>query len=188
MIGFRHCDARFPFLWRAADQPPARWHGPGEGPVNYFADTPVGAWAEFLRHEEIRDAQDLAGVRRSLWAVVLPDGDLPSPALDAASLRGDPPTYGPCQAEARRLRAAGAVGLVAPSAALKPGAARGWTADPDERAAPTARDGLVIALFSTPSTLVGWPAAEACAPPVRILECVAHLHPLSRAAHEPGAR
>jgi hypothetical protein len=53
MIVYRHADARFPFLWEGASQPPARWHGPGEGPVQYFADTPDGARAEFLRHEGI---------------------------------------------------------------------------------------------------------------------------------------
>ena len=55
MIVYRHADARFPFLWESADQPPARWHGSGEGPVQYFADTPDGAWAEFVRHEGITE-------------------------------------------------------------------------------------------------------------------------------------
>ena len=69
MIAFRHCDRRWPFLWESAVQPQARWHGEGEGPVQYLADTPDGAWAEFLRHEEITDEADLAGVSRALWAV-----------------------------------------------------------------------------------------------------------------------
>jgi hypothetical protein len=68
-LAFRHCDPRFPFLWQTAVQPAARWHVTGEGPANYFSDTPTGAWAEFLRHEGITDVTDLAGVRRSLWAV-----------------------------------------------------------------------------------------------------------------------
>ena len=59
------CDSRFPFLWEGAGQPPARWHGDGEGPVHYLTDTPDGAWAEFLRHEEIRDPQDLETVTRA---------------------------------------------------------------------------------------------------------------------------
>ena len=66
MIAFRHCDRRWPFLWESAVQPQARWHGDGEGPVQYLADTPDGAWAEFLRHEEITDEADLAGVSRAL--------------------------------------------------------------------------------------------------------------------------
>ena len=72
MIGYRHCDRRFPFLWSDSSQPPARWHSLGEGPANYFADTPVGAWAEFIRHEGITEEADLASVDRSLWAVEIP--------------------------------------------------------------------------------------------------------------------
>jgi hypothetical protein len=56
MIVFRHADPSLPFLWEDVGQPPARWHGDGDGPVQYFTDTPDGAWAEFLRHEEIKAA------------------------------------------------------------------------------------------------------------------------------------
>ena len=83
-VGYRHCDSRFPFLWQTSAQPPARWHGPGEGPAHYFADTPVGAWAEFLRHEGIVDAADLAGVQRSLWVVELPAAGDWEIAVDSA--------------------------------------------------------------------------------------------------------
>lgn len=76
LIGFRHCDRRFGLLWLTTAQPEARWQATGEGPANYFADTPTGAWAEFLRHEQITDDADLAGVRRSLWVVELPDDGL----------------------------------------------------------------------------------------------------------------
>jgi hypothetical protein len=40
MIVYRNADPRFPFLCENADQPAARWLGAGEGPVQYFADTP----------------------------------------------------------------------------------------------------------------------------------------------------
>ncbi len=73
MIVYRHADSRFPFLWESADQPPARWHGPAEGPVQYFADTPDGAWAEFLRYEGITDESELINVRRALWVIEVPD-------------------------------------------------------------------------------------------------------------------
>ena len=73
MIVFRHADPRLPFLWEDARQPPGRWHGGGEGPAHYFSDTPDGAWAELLRHEEIRDPADLATLRRAIWAVEIPD-------------------------------------------------------------------------------------------------------------------
>ena len=116
-LGFRHCDHRTPFLWQSDAQPAGRWHGAGEGPANYFADTPVGAWAEFLRHEEITDPVDLAGVRRSLWVVELPDGGYAEPSLGARVMTGGLSSYAACQAEARRLRNAGAERLEAPAAA-----------------------------------------------------------------------
>ena len=68
MIAFRHADPRFPFLWEDSSQPAGRWNMPGQL-THYFADTPDGAWAEFLRHEEIFDPEDLLTVRRALWAV-----------------------------------------------------------------------------------------------------------------------
>mgnify|MGYP000566120910 CR=1 FL=1 len=90
MIGYRHVDARFPFLWEDAAQPPGRWHGPGEGPVHTFADTPDGAWAELLRHEEITDPADVLTIRRALWAVELGEIDLAHPRLPRRILTGGP--------------------------------------------------------------------------------------------------
>lgn len=69
MILFRHADPRLPFLWERAEQAPARWHGEGEGPVQYLADTAYGAWAELVRHEEIEEPEDLQHLRRAIWAV-----------------------------------------------------------------------------------------------------------------------
>lgn len=175
MIGYRHCDARYPFLWSDAAQPSARWHADGEGPANYFADTPVGAWAEFLRHEEITDSADLLGVRRALWAVELPDDGYASPALPPLELTGGLASYAACQAEAQRLRATGETQLAAPSAALLPGGARGWICSPGEAQAPTSREGRVFVLFGPSPTIVGWPAVEAGAPSARILAFVRPL-------------
>ena len=90
MILYRHGDQRFPFLWETPDQPPARWHSEGEGPVHYFADTPPGAWAEFLRHEGITGASELENVRRALWAVQAPDD------LEAAEPKLGSKTLTPC--------------------------------------------------------------------------------------------
>ncbi len=175
-LGFRHGDPRFPFLWESALQPPGRWHGPGEGPVHYLADTPDGAWAEFLRHEEITDAADLAGVVRRLWAVELPP-DVTSAAhvrLDDSVARGDPGSYPICQAEARALRAQGATVLRAPSAALVPGGARGQGTAGGLREAAD-RDGLVWAVVGTRPSLRGWAAVDAGAPTSRVLGLVARF-------------
>jgi hypothetical protein len=155
---FRHVDSRFPFLWESADQPAARWHGDGEGPVHYFADTPDGAWAELLRHEEITEEADLATIRRALWAIEVDVGGLGEPALPKSVLLGGPESYPRCRGEARRLRDAGAVGLIAPSAALEAGEARGWRVEGGMRpGAP--RAAKVLALFGRRPDLVGWSAA-----------------------------
>jgi hypothetical protein len=173
-LGFRHCDPRAPFLWQSADQPPARWHGSGEGPANYFADTPVGAWAEFLRHEGITDAADLAGVRRSLWVVELPVDTAPfaTPNLPPAVLQGDEDSYPACQAEARRLCAAGATSLDAPAAALLPGGASGWAGNVASLVtARPARDGRVWVIFGA-LTATGWVAVHGGAPPALVVPLV----------------
>lgn len=175
MIAFRNCDSRVPFLSTAASQLPARWHGPGEGPANYFADTPVGAWAEFLRHEGITDAADLAGVQRSLWAVEIPEDGYAKPVLADVVLEGDEDSYPACQAEARRLRALGATRIEAPSAALIAGGASGWVVDPLIKSSSSSRDGRVFVIYGPQPSLVGWPTVEAGSPPDRILAFVHHL-------------
>lgn len=172
MIGYRHCDHRFPFLWSDSAQPPARWHAAGDGPANYFADTPVGAWAEFIRHEGITETDDLASVRRSLWAIEIPDAAYPKPNLPPAILLGGLTTYGECQSEARRLRESGAVCLEAPSAALLLGSARGWIAAPDIQPAPVPRAGKVWVWFGARPDFVAWPAVEGGVPPSRVLPLV----------------
>jgi len=175
MIVYRHADPRFPFLWESADQPPARWNGPREGPVQYFADTPDGAWAEFLRHEGISQEAELEGIRRSLWAIELPDDPAPhAPHLTQAVLAGGTETYEDCQKEARRLRAKGARALRAPSAALVAGGAHGWKVDGGLQPA-AERDGFVLAVFGPRPDLVGWAVALAGHPRADLLARVRHL-------------
>lgn len=158
MIGFRHADHRFPPLWEDKEQPASRWHGTDKGPVHYFADTPDGAWAEFLRHEEITDPADLATVERAVWAMELPNAGYADAQLPRAEIRGGIHTYADCQAEAERLRATGARGLKAPSAALKRGGAAGWRVDVGLQRGP-ARDGQVYVLFGPRPDLTGWRTA-----------------------------
>ena len=96
MIAFRHTDPRFPFLRKDVPQPAGRWNAPGQL-THYFSDTPDGAWAEFLRHEEIVDPADLSTVRRALWAVDIGDEPLVSPDLPQDSLTGGPSSWSACQ-------------------------------------------------------------------------------------------
>jgi len=175
MIVYRHADPRFPFLWEGADQPPARWHGSGEGPVQYFADTPEGAWAEFLRHEGITTESELVNVRRALWAVEAPDDlDAQVPRLDRAVLTGGLDTYGECRQEARRLRNGGASAVRTPSAALLPGSAGGWKVDGGLQPA-AERDGSVLAVFGARPDFGGWLAAFSARPRSDLLARVRHL-------------
>lgn len=157
MIVYRHADPRFAFLWESAEQPPSRWHGKGDGPVQYFSSSPDAAWAEFLRHEEITDAADVAAVSRSLWAIELPDEPLAASQLPDTTLVGGTATYPACRDEASRLRASGAKGLVARSAALDRRTGSGYRTDAGLRLGPR-REESVIVLFGPRPDLVGWAA------------------------------
>jgi len=174
VIAYRHVDPRFPFLWEEPEQPAGRWHRDGEGPTHYLADTPDGAWAELLRHEEIRDPEDLETLRRALWSVEV--GDMPSirPDLPDAALLGGPGSWPRCQKEAERLRASGARGLLAPSAALRPAGASGWRVEGGLRPGPD-RDGRVVVLFGPRPDLVGWQATAEGRPGEHVLERVRHF-------------
>jgi hypothetical protein len=171
VIGYRQLDRRFPFLWEDASQPAGRWHGEGEGPAHYFSDTPDGAWAEFLRHEEIRDPEDVRAIERALWAVELADEALARPDLPKPTLSGDPSTYPTCQAEARSLRDAGASGLRAPSAALLPKTASGWRVEVGLQPGPSRSESVVV-LFGRRTDVVGWIACASGRPREDLLERV----------------
>lgn len=174
---FRHVDPRFPFLWESRDQPPARWNDRGDGPVQYLADTPDGAWAELLRHEGITDVEDLEGIERDLWTVELSPDDEPKsvPDLPPEVLEGGTETYPTCQAEADRLRGLGLPGLIAPSAALLPGEAGGWRVQHGTLHPGPSRDGTVIVLFGNRPDLTGWCASFRGRPDHGILPKVRHL-------------
>jgi hypothetical protein len=171
MICYRHADPRLPFLVETMAQPGARWHAEGEGPVQYLADTPDGAWAEFLRHEEIDNEDDLSMVRRALWALEVPEDDYETPDLAPDVLTGSVETYPSCREEARRMRDRGAPGMIAPAAALLPGGARGWRVDGGLVPGP-ARDGRTIVLFGARPDLVGWVATAEGRPSGELLASV----------------
>lgn len=177
MILYRHAPLALPFLWETADQPPARWHGADEGSAHYLADTPNGAWAEFLRHEGITTAEELAGIDRAIWAVEVPDGAVGAaaePLLPPEILTGGIGAYEACREEARRVRRGGAVALRAPSAALIPGGAHGWRVEAGLQQGP-ARDGHVVVLFGPRPDLVGWQVVEGGRPSPDVLDRVRSL-------------
>jgi hypothetical protein len=175
MIVFRQADPRYPFLWTDASQPAARWHADGEGPAHYFADTPDGAWAELLRHEEITDGEDAATLRRALWAIEIPDDPPVAVSLPKGIATGGRETYPACQEHARRLRERGAQRLVAASAALVAGGAAGREVAAGGEQAGQPRDARVIVLFGAPEHIVGWKAVDRGAPSADILPRVKHF-------------
>lgn len=185
MIGYRHADPRYPFLWESGLQPAARWHDHGEGPVHYLASTPDAAWAEFLRHEEITDPVDVATIRRAMWAVEIPDAPLPRARLPLRVLRGDAASYPACRLEARRLRLAGAPGLRAPSAAVVSTTGSGHRVDDGLRPGPT-RDEEAIVLFGPRPDLVGWAACDVGRPREDLLRRVRHLRRPVRSVPSSG--
>jgi len=173
MIVFRQVDARYPFLWEDARQPAGRWHADGDGPAHYFADTPDGAWAEFLRHEEIIDPRDLGTIRRQIWAVEIGEA-APMPVdLPDETLAGGRETYAACQRTAAAMRRDGVTRIVARSAALVPGGARAIRVAHGERIADP-RDGQTIVLFGPPQDLIGWVAAHEASPAADLLDRIHH--------------
>jgi hypothetical protein len=104
----------------------------------------------------------------------LPEDGYAMPELPDATLFGDESTYPACQDAARQLRQEGADRMQVRGAALLPGQAAGWTANPTLATAPTARDGLAWVLFG-PWNVVGWVAVDGGAPPELVLPLVRHL-------------
>lgn len=163
-LGFRVCDRRYPFLWEAAGQRAGRWNRAGDQPVHYLASTPVVAWAEWLRHQEIERPEDLAGISASLWAVLIPAAwgpdDLPEVVLPLEVVLGITPQHQRTRlALVDQLKQRGAHGLKAPTAALHGSEA----ATPCSRVSQGAerRDLLpkpaeVLLLWCPAERLVGW--------------------------------
>lgn len=187
---YRHADPRYPFLWEAGPQPPARWHAADDAPVSYLSSTPDGAWAELLRHEEITDPADLAGLERRLWAVEVPDNvvqQAPATTLPPTVSTGDLSSYPACQADARELRRAGAQALTAPSAALLPGAARGQVVRTGLQEAPD-RDGESLVLFGGDwPDMRAWAAVSSGGPTERQLRLVNHYKPAAGVRPRPAS-
>ena len=172
MIAFRHADPRFPFLREDPSQSAGRWNAAGEL-THYFCDTPDSAWAEFLRHEEIDDPQDILTIRRALWVVEIGQPPILEPDLPNDVKVGGPESWPTCQEFARRSRAV-ADGISAPSAALRLGGAHGWRVDGGTKPGPT-RDGVVFALFGPRPDLVGWSATTEGRPSEELLSIVRHF-------------
>jgi hypothetical protein len=142
--------------------------------VHYLSDTSDGAWAEFLRHEEITEPVDLSGIQRTMWAVEVGDAPTRRSGLPLAVVTGGAESYARCRTYAGRLRAEGEAGFTVEGAALLRGAARGWRVENGLQPGDD-RNGWVMVLFGPRPDLVGWPAATAGRPPAYLLEAVRRL-------------
>jgi RES domain-containing protein len=123
-VAFRYSNYDTPF-WVRPNSEPGRWHSFGDGATQYLSTTVDGAWAELIRPEELRTEQETALVRMPIWvAEVHVQRIADYSSFEKADAAGFPPEalveddYSLCQAEGRRLRAAGVQGVLAPSAAL----------------------------------------------------------------------
>ena len=83
-------------------------------------------------------------------------------------------SYRSCQDYAHARRQDGVSAMVAPSAAVQPGAARGQFTDAGLREAGD-RSGVVWVLFGRRPELRAWRVVERGAPPERILTLVRHV-------------
>jgi hypothetical protein len=162
VITFRNTDLDVPFQWETDVQPAQRWHGSGEGPAQYMSTTPDASWAEFCRHEDIRDTADLAGVERALWTIEFDDESemYGQPELPLAMTTGDASTYSDCQQEARRLRVGGASALAAQAAAVSRESESGWRTEEGLQPADPRPESTIV-LFGTRQRAVAW---YGCAP------------------------
>ena len=163
-LGFRVCDRRYPFLWQSAGQQAGRWNRAGDQPVHYLGCTPTVAWAEWIRHQDIEDPDDLAGVAAALWAVLIPehwsDQDLLPVNLPMEQvLSSSPEAQNARMTLVEQLKAQGAQGLLAPSAALHQ-SDRALPCirvrDGSEHADDLPRAAALILLWCTAELLPGW--------------------------------
>lgn len=165
-ILFRQNDANYAFLFpEGISQPPARWHGEGDGPAQYFATTPDGAWAELLRHEEITEELTPAVFNemfsRVLWAIDFPNEiqitEITQDRLTLDVCIGDEHTYLACQQAARALRNNQVRCLQVRTAALHDGQAQGAAVGPSGQLTPgPSLEGKTIVYFGTLPKAVGW--------------------------------
>lgn len=173
MIVFRNTNSRYPFLWETSFQPAARYNAENDGPAQYFADTTDGAWAEFIRHAEITDPEELEDVRRTLWCVEIPDDSYENVQLAYDKVTGDKTTYAECQTYAKSLREKGTLRLKAPSAAIKRDHAGGFRVQ-DGLKPGIPRSGNIFVLFEFLPNSHGWRATVA-GPPEEILNITHHF-------------
>lgn len=132
--------------------------------MHYLASTPTVAWAEWIRHQEIHEPDDLAGVAAALWAVLIPQSwggeELQEVTLPLEAVLGTKADAQTARLNmVTQLKRQGAQGLLAPSAALHQShnnlPCMQVIAD-GEQAATLAMPAHVILLWCQADQLPGW--------------------------------
>jgi len=123
-VAFRYSEYDVPF-WARANTQDGRWHCAREAPVQYMSLSPDAAWADLLRHENLRTEPEAAMVRMPLWVLKVDESRIVDySSFEKAEAAGFPPDaliddhWARCQAEGARLRALGMRGVLGPSAAV----------------------------------------------------------------------
>ncbi len=87
VVAYRLAAWDTPF-WVNANRSSGRYNRAGVAATQYLCLHPLGPWAEYMRRESLRTADDIAEVRQRIWAarVVLPD-DAGEAVLNFATAR-----------------------------------------------------------------------------------------------------
>lgn len=123
VVAFRSSEWDTP-LWSRPNRGAGRFHRQLSTPTQYWCSHPLGVFAERLRQLGREVTMDIETIRWRTWCAHVNTSKLASIDFDNASAHGISPEelvgddWGPCQDLALRLREAGEVGLIAPSAAL----------------------------------------------------------------------
>ncbi len=124
LVAFRWTDYDVPF-WARENSNDGRWNYGGQDSTQYWSLTPEAAWAELIRHENLKSEEDLDLVRKPFWIARIPSTgllDLRQPEerethdVTEDALISD--EWSACQELAVRLRRGATRGVIAPSAAL----------------------------------------------------------------------
>ncbi|MHB1583190.1 MAG: RES family NAD+ phosphorylase [Acidimicrobiales bacterium] len=122
VVAYRHAAYDSPW-WAYPSSREGRFHRAGRDTVQYLCLHPLGPAAEMLRHN-VGPAGNPDDVVLNLWVARLEVHDVVHISFDDCAAYGLTPDelvaddYGPTQALADRMRAAGSLGLIVPSAAL----------------------------------------------------------------------
>lgn len=154
VIAFRWCTYDVPF-WVRENRRAGRWNLDGDASTQYWSLSPEAAWAELIRHENLRSEEDLDLVRVPFWVCRVRAALLIDLGLSEVRERNGITTdqlisedWSPCQQLAPHLRV-NWDGVISPSAALPgeanltlfgPRRAIGWSSRPALASAlPTSR-------------------------------------------------